>query len=347
MAGTSPPIIVIGGSAGGVEALMRIARQLPRDLPAAVFVALHFPVYSTSMLPRILERAGDLPAAHATDGALIEPGRIFVAPPDRHLIVLRQSVHVVRGPRENGHRPAIDPMFRSAAIAHGNRVVGVVITGNLDDGTAGLLAIKRRGGIAIVQNPTEALLPSLPASALEHVDVDFVLPLSAIGDQLRALAEEIGRRTDGDVEVHMDDDALRETMYAELNLQVVEDSDQHPGHPSPFGCPDCGGVLWEIDDGEFVRYRCRVGHAWSGDALLGSQAEQLDQALWTALRALEENAALTESLAARARKRGNEQLVARYERDARSARDRARVIRDALLAGLPAAPEQHVKKAVG
>src|SRR5688500_11634716 len=234
MAGTSPPILVIGGSAGGVEALIRIAGQLPRDLPAAVFVALHFPVYSTSMLPRILERAGDLPAAHASDGARIEPGRIYVAPPDRHLIVLRQSVHVVRGPRENGHRPAIDPMFRSAAIAHGNRVVGVVLTGNLDDGTAGLLAIKRRGGIAIVQNPTEALFPSMPASALEHVDVDFVLPLSAIGDQLRALAEELGRRTEGAVEGPMSDVARREALYAELHLKVVVARGHHSCNPLPF-----------------------------------------------------------------------------------------------------------------
>jgi two-component system chemotaxis response regulator CheB len=189
----------------------------------------------------------------------------------------------------------------------------------------------------------------MPSSAVENVSIDFVLPLVQIPEQLSALAKELseqgGHPTEED---EMDDDALRETLYAELNLEVVEDVERHPGTPSQFGCPDCGGVLWEIEDGQFVRYRCRVGHAWSGEALLGSQIEQLDQALWTALRALEENTTLTETLAERARKRGNEVLVARYERDASNARQRARVIRDALLAGTPvSAPAENVRKATG
>jgi two-component system chemotaxis response regulator CheB len=346
----TPPIIVIGASAGGVEAVSFLASKFDRDIPAAIFVAMHFPAYSTSVLPKILQRAGKLPAIHPEDHTPIKAGHIYVAPPDRHLIVLRRAMHLVRGPRENGNRPAIDPMFRSAAIAHGARVIGVVLTGNLDDGTAGLLTIKRRGGITIAQDPADALFPSMPASAVENASVSFVLPLSAIPQKLQTLATEVSSRRDHLImEGAMDDDALRETLYAQLNLEVVEDVDRHPGAPSEFGCPDCGGVLWEIEDGQFVRYRCRVGHAWSGDALLGSQAEQLDQALWTALRALEENASLTEILAERARKRGNELLVAKYESDAKTARDRVEVIRQALLSNTvsaPASPEEKSQKAV-
>jgi two-component system chemotaxis response regulator CheB len=335
---TGIPIITIGASAGGVEAVSQIIAHLPADFPGAVFVAMHFPVYSTSVLPRILERVGSLPAAHPEDGATIEGGRIYIAPPDRHLVVLSKTVRLVRGPRENGNRPAVDPLFRSAAVAHGHRVIGVVLTGNLDDGTAGLLAIKRRGGIAVVQDPATAQFPSMPQSAIGHVPVDHVLTLRDIPQMLQSLADTVASLPDAPRQPHSQiDDAAREVLYSELNLDVVERVDQHPGHTSQFGCPDCGGVLWEMEDGDFVRYRCRVGHAWTAEGLLTSQAEQLDEALWTALRALEENVTLTESLANRARKRGNEMLAAKYERDARTAERRAQVIRDALLAGIPAA----------
>ena len=333
------PIDVIGASAGGVEAVSQIVRGLPADFPGAIFIAMHFPVHSTSVLPRILARAGKLPAIHPEHGADIEAGHIYVAPPDRHLVVLRNTMHLVRGPRENGNRPAIDPMFRSAAVAHRNRVVAVVLTGNLDDGTSGLLAVKRRGGVAIAQDPADALFPSMPASAVEHVPLDFVLPLAAIPEMLSTIVARIAAQPLQSWEETMDDDAVRETSYTELDLATVETPEVHPGRPSEFGCPDCGGVLWEIQDGELQRYRCRVGHAWTADALLTSQADQLDQALWTALRALEENAALTDNMAQRARSRGNDLLAAKFERDARTARHRAHVIQQALLAGIPAAAE--------
>jgi two-component system chemotaxis response regulator CheB len=330
----SIPICVVGASAGGVEATARLVAALPVDFPGAVFVAMHFPAFSTSVLPRILERAGCLPAAHPEEGDAIKAGRIYVAPPDRHLLVLRRKVHLVRGPKENGNRPAIDPMFRSAAVSHGASTVGVLLTGNLDDGTAGLIAIKRHGGITMAQDPAEAPFPSMPQSAIEHARVDFVLPIAQLGTKLTDLARWIQSRNAELPEEHMDDDAVRETLYAELDLRTVEQVDEHPGRPSQFGCRDCGGVLWEIEDGDLVRYRCRVGHAWSADALLQSQAEQLDQALWVALRALEENATLTEGMAQRARKRGNDVMAARYERESRNARRRAQVIKGALLQGL-------------
>src|SRR6266581_9811031 len=183
-------IIVIGASAGGVEALLALTGTLPRDLPAAVFVVLHIPAQSPSALPSILGRAGALKVVHATDGAEIEHGRIYVAPPDHHIFVERGKVRIVRGPKENRHRPAIDPLFRSAAQAYGSRVVGVVLTGALDDGTAGLIALKRRGGIAVVQDPDEALFSGMPLSALANVEVDYRLPLSSIGPLLVRLASE-------------------------------------------------------------------------------------------------------------------------------------------------------------
>jgi two-component system, chemotaxis family, protein-glutamate methylesterase/glutaminase len=346
----SLPIVAIGASAGGVEAVTFLARRLPPDFPGAVFVAMHFPTHSVSVLPRILERAGPLPAAHAEDGEPIHAGRIYVAPPDTHLLPLRHGITLVRGPRENGNRPAIDPMFRSAAAAHGQRVIGVVLTGNLDDGTAGLLAIKRAGGIAIVQDPADALFPSMPTSAIEHVRVDHVLRLADMPARLTELATALAQHAPAIAAAdEMDDQTIRETLYAELDLSVVEDVHDHPGEPSQFGCPDCGGVLWEIRDGELLRYRCRVGHAWTADGLLSSQAEQLDQALWTALRALEESASLSELLARRARERKHLVMVRKHQQAARIFRDRARVIRDVLVAGAatdPAVPEPETKKAV-
>ncbi len=345
MAG-SIPIITAGASAGGVEAFTRLAAGLPADFPGAVFLVMHFPAYATSVLPRILERTSALPVSHAVHGEAIEPGRIYVAPPDRHLIVLKRRIELVRGPRENGHRPALDPLFRSAALAHGRRVIGVVLTGNLDDGTAGLLTIKHRGGITVVQDPADANFPSMPTSAIEHVPVDVITTLADLPARLVSLAATIAALPPGSMEDDMNADAddERETLYAQLDLATIEDVQGHPGKPSPFGCPDCGGVLWETEDGTLLRYRCRVGHAWSGEALLGSQAEQLDQALWTALRALEENASLTHALARRARKRGNTSLAEKYERDAHTAHRRAEVIRDALLSGL-ASPKRQAEAA--
>ena len=323
-------IIVVGASAGGVEAITDLARQLPADLPAAVLVTLHFPSSGTSVLPRILRRAGRLPAEHARNGEPIVCGRIYIAPPDFHLLAMRGRIHVVRGPRENGYRPAIDPMFRSAAAAFGPRVIGVVLTGNLDDGTSGLLVVKRRGGIAVVQDPDEAPFPSMPQSAIDHVDVDHVTPIREMGRLLEKLAR---TPVDSTLEGAMAGDAEHETEYSSLDLQAIEQTDQHPGEPAMYGCPDCGGTLWMVREGDFVRYRCRVGHGWSSEALLARQAEQLDAALWTALRALEESASLSRQMAGRARSRENLALADRFSQNAEESARRAEVIREALLQG--------------
>jgi two-component system, chemotaxis family, protein-glutamate methylesterase/glutaminase len=321
-------IVVIGASAGGVEALQQLVRSLPVNFPAAIFVAMHFPEHGTSVMPRILARAGKLPAVHAANGDSIVPGRIYVAPPDHHTLLAPDSVRLVRGPRENGNRPAIDPLFRSAAIAFGARVIGVVLTGNLDDGTAGLAAIKRRGGLAVVQDPEDALFPSMPRSALENVTVDRVAPISHLGKILGELVEQ----TVPEQEVAVPKRDAMENALSSVNLDAIQaDESEHPGTVSPYGCPDCGGVLWELRDGEFTRFRCRVGHAWTGDALLAQQADSLDDALWTALRALEESASLSRQIARRHHGRGSERLANRFKEQAESMEARATLIRNVLV----------------
>ncbi len=322
-------IIVIGGSAGGVEALETIARTLPASFDGSIFATLHFPEHGTSLLPAILSRVSAVPASHATDGEAIMPGRIYVASPDYHLLLTQDRIRLVRGPRENGSRPAVDVLFRSAALAFGRRVIGVVLTGNLDDGTAGLAAIKRRGGIAVVQDPDSALFPSMPRSALDNVAVDRVVSIQQLTQVLIELMVELPP----DNEIPPTERDIMENELAAGNVRAMDHAEeQHPGVPSAFSCPDCGGVLWELHDGEFTRFRCRVGHAWTANALYGEQARKLDEALWTALRALEESAALSRRMAARHRARGSDGLAARFEAQADQATSRAGVIRDAIAA---------------
>jgi two-component system chemotaxis response regulator CheB len=321
-------VIVVGASAGGVEALSRLAAGLPADLPAAVFVVLHVPPHGVSVLPRILSRAGPLTAEHARHGEPIVPGRIYVAPPDSHLIVKPGVVHLARGPRENGHRPALDPLFRTAARAYGPRVVAGVLSGTLDDGTAGLHVVKRRGGVAVVQDPADALYDGMPRSALENVAVDHCLPLAELPALLaRLAAEPVG---DPDTGRGLTPEMEQEADMAELELEAMQRG-KRPGAPSGFGCPDCGGVLFELHDGEMVRYRCRVGHAWSPDSLLARQTDGLEAALWTALRALEERAALGRRVMERARRRGHATVAANFQEQIHESEQHAALIRKVLL----------------
>jgi two-component system, chemotaxis family, protein-glutamate methylesterase/glutaminase len=318
-------IVVVGASAGGVEALADLAASLPADLPAAVFVVLHVPSTGTSALPDILSRHGPLPAGHVKDGEPIENGRIYVAPPDHHVLLRSGHVHLARGPRENGHRPAVDPLFRSAARQYGSRVIGVVLSGALDDGTAGLNAIKTRGGLAIVQEPVDALYSGMPESAQAHVPVDHVEPAAAMGPLLARLTAEPA----GEVPHSAPDDMEVEVEVEGFSLEAIEG--EHPGRPSGFSCPDCNGVLWEIQDGDLQRFRCRVGHAWSPESLLTQQSEGLEAALWIALRSLEERAALARRLAEPARRRGHTITAGRFEEQAAEAQQAARLIRNLLL----------------
>jgi len=318
-------IVVVGASAGGVEALTDLTASLPGDLPAAVFVVLHLPATGTSALPEILRRHGPLPAAHVKDGEPIQPGRVYVAPPDHHVLLRTGHVHLSRGPRENGHRPAIDPLFRSAAREYATRVIGLVLSGALDDGTAGLLAIKSRGGTAVVQDPADALYPGMPGHALEHVQVDHVAAAASMGKLLARLITDLAVPPADPVPRAMQVEVEMEGF----SLEAFEGN--HPGRPSGFSCPDCNGVLWQIQDGGLDRYRCRVGHAWSPESLLTQQSEALEAALWIALRSLEERGALARRLAEPARRRGHSITATRFEEQAAEAEHAARLVRDLLL----------------
>jgi two-component system, chemotaxis family, protein-glutamate methylesterase/glutaminase len=318
-------IVVIGASAGGIEALNELVRGFPPDFGAPILVVLHIPPDSPNLLPKILARAGTVRTKAAEDGERAENGVLYVAAPDRHLIVEADgTLRTPRGPRENRSRPSVDPLFRSAALAYGPHAVGVILTGTLDDGTAGLLAIQRRGGITIVQDPDDAAYPGMPQSAIAHVNVDYVLPLRNIAAQLQASISQELRIVRG---------SNREMKQMELENKIsLMDSkalrgDERPGHPSAFSCPDCGGVLWQIDDGELTRFRCRVGHAYSPETMLAAQSDVLEEALWTAMKTLEESARLSKRLAAGERERGHEWMAVRFDDKEREARDRADVIR--------------------
>lgn len=239
-------IIVVGASAGGVEALSTLVADLPDDLPAAVFIVLHMGPHSSTALPRILARRTTLPVDHPRDGETIEPNRIYVAVPDRHLLLAGGTVRVARGPKENGHRPSVDTLFRTAAAGYGPRVVGVVLSGTRDDGTAGLRAIHDRGGVSVVQDPDETLFPGMPQSALTGDHPDYVLPVGEMGAPLSKLARnEVSREGRS---AAMADELDTELRWANPELAWAAPADPPLGSPSGFTCPECHGGLWEIDD---------------------------------------------------------------------------------------------------
>jgi two-component system chemotaxis response regulator CheB len=310
-------IVVIGASAGGVEALTKLVAGLPPDLGAAVFIALHISPWARSTLPAILNRSGPLPAAHAADAEPIRAGRIYVAPPDRHVLLAEDCIHVTRGPRENGHRPAIDAMFRSAAANFGPRVVAVVLTGILDDGAAGALAIKQAGGIAIVQS--DAAYPDMPRNAMEATDVDDVLPIDQIPDRIcEAVREELSEAA-----------LVRPTRRRSI-ADAPFQAPQPLGAATGFTCPACSGVLTEVGH-DPPQYRCRVGHAYGSESLLAGQNDSLEMSLWVALRALEERAELLDRIASRFRKRGSMEQAERFNEDKLVVEERAEIVRRALL----------------
>jgi two-component system, chemotaxis family, protein-glutamate methylesterase/glutaminase len=322
---TGHDIVVVGASAGGVEALRAMVARLPGDLPAAVFVVLHVPAIATSVLPAILRRAGDLPADHAVDGAEIERGRIHIAPPDHHLLIQPGFMRVNRGPKENGYRPAIDPMFRTAAATYGSRVVGVILSGVLDDGTAGLAMVKTHGGHALVQDPKTALYPMMPTSAIDAAEPDLVAAPEELAEVVAQLAHERAPATMAPA----DDPLLDDENYIEID-RAASDRPQ-AGSPSGFICPDCGGALWESEEESgLLRFRCRTGHGYSIETLASEQTETVEYALWAALRALEERAAMARRMAGRLRGRGSKTSATRFESQADAAVQQALVIRQAL-----------------
>jgi two-component system chemotaxis response regulator CheB len=334
-------IIVIGTSAGGVQALQALVGGLPPDLPAAIFIVLHLTPEGTSFLPEILARAGPLPAAHGVNEEVIRPGHIYVAPPNHHLLVEPEHVRVTHGPKENRFRPAIDALFRSAAYAYGPRVTGVVLTGMLDDGTAGLWAVKDRGGIAVVQDPLEAFAPSMPQSALQHVVVDHCLPLAKIAPTLVQL---VGEPAPAEGDYPVSKKLSIETRIA-LDDHAFDMGIMHLGELSPYTCPECHGNLLQLQDGDFTRFRCHTGHAYSLSSLLVDATESLETSLWSTLRAMHETTLLLQHLARHARDRENAALAEVAERKARDTEQSARLIHDLLKRQEHLSADQHRQEA--
>lgn len=318
-------IIVLGASAGGVQALCEVMSSLPPNLPAAVFVVLHVAAHGQSAMPAILSRAGCLPASHPEDGEPIVPGRVYVAPPDRHLAMEDNKVCLSRNATENGHRPAVDVLFRSAARQYGRRVIAVVLTGNLDDGTAGLGLVKRVGGVAVVQDPQGADYPSMPQSAIAHVPVDHVVPLADIGSLLIDLVHE-----------PLPEQAQELTPEEREDLPDMSEQEEHDGSingvPAGLACPECGGSLFERPGERPLHFRCRTGHAYSPESLLAKQTDGLEAALWAAMRALQENAALARRMEKRARQNGGG-VSERYHKRAEDAEKHATFLRTLLQQG--------------
>lgn len=287
-------VVAIGASAGGVEALSQLAAGLSLDVPYAYVMALHIPPGVPSVLARIIDRSGPVPAVAAEDGAKLEQARIYVARPDRHLLVADHRVVLSHGPTENGHRPAINALFRSVALSFGPRAVGVLLSGVLDDGVLGLAAIRSRGGTTIGQSPEDALFPSLPTTAHDA----GVLDQQAAAADVGALLKELSQRETKDPAMERDPAMELENRIAMMSRFATDFDTQQLGSPSSYTCPDCNGSLVSISESN---YRCQVGHAWTADALLAARDNEIEGALWVALRSLQEKARLSRQLAEKAR----------------------------------------------
>jgi two-component system chemotaxis response regulator CheB len=301
-------LIVIGTSAGGLPALVQLVQQLPATLPAAVLVVQHLATDSSGAhIVHRLSQHTSLSCQLATDQLEIKAGHLYLAPPDRHLLIQNQQLLVTKGPRENSYRPAVDALFRSAAVHYGSAVIGVVLTGMLHDGTAGLDIIKRCSGRAVVQDPQEADYPSMPETALRNVAIDHILPLNQMGHLLQQM-------TSGPppTPVPIPDDILAEAAIAERVVGTIS-AVQHIGAPMPFTCPDCGGALWKLEHGNVLRFRCHTGHAFTAEALLDSSRQSLEESLWVALRMMEERKNLLSSMTSREQSPWNAQQQERLE----------------------------------
>lgn len=314
LSGQPTPIaaVAVAASAGGVDAISDFVSRLPADFPAAVLVVLHVPPSGPSVLPAILSRAGPLSAMHPADGDALKPGSIYVAPPDRHMAVTASQVLVHSGPRENGHRPAADVLFRSVAEHFGSRGAGVVLSGTMDDGAAGLRAIGTVGGFTLVQDPADAAFPGMPAAAIEEADPHVVGPVSELSERLCQWITEL----------------------SELPALVTSDPDPVDPPPSQdltaLTCPECGGTLWQRYDYGAQRFRCRVGHSYSADGLMVGKQAALESALWAAIVALEERADVSKRIVHRLQATGRQGQIVRYRTEILESEQRARVLRELM-----------------
>lgn len=321
-------IIVIGASAGGIEALKILVGALPQDFAASVFIVQHTGPDTPGILDIILRRAGSLPTDHPRDQERIQPGHVYVAPPDQHLLIEPGRIRLSRGPKENRFRPAVDPLFRSAVQVYGPRVIGVILTGGLDDGTAGLWAVKQLGGTAIVQDPADALVASMPLNALRHVKVDYKVRLEEIAPLLvKLIKTEADEKGAYEVPENLDIEIRIAKQEPSIDLDVRE-----IWEASSYTCPECHGVLLKLEEGGRVRFRCHTGHAFSADSLLADLTEDVEESLWSTIRSIEESVMLMRHLGHHLREDGEPQTAEEFFRKAEEALQRADLIRQAVAA---------------
>ncbi|MFD2572096.1 chemotaxis protein CheB [Spirosoma soli] len=314
-------IIVIGASAGGVTALKQVLSALPAGFTTPIFVVQHVAPYTTSLLPQVLNHAGRLKAVHPKDNEVIQPGYVYVAPPDHHLLIEDHHVIVKKGPKENRFRPSIDALFRSAAYTFGTRVIGVVLTGLLNDGTSGMWSVKRMGGLCVVQAPEDAMYASMPESVMEFVEVDYVVPLTEIASLLCKLTQ------DEAPEAPSISQAEKDRIETEVQIAAQENAFNmgvlSMGNPTFLTCPECHGALVGFKEGKLIRYRCHTGHAYTASALLAEVTKSVEEAFWNTIRGLEETVMLLDQSATLLEEAGDHEGAAEFRRRADNTRERA------------------------
>jgi two-component system chemotaxis response regulator CheB len=322
-------IIVIGASAGGLSPLRSFVGSLPSNFKGSVFIVLHIPPYSESQLASILSKAGQLKVVEPRDGEAIKPGMVYVAANDHHLLLENSKVVVKKGPKENRFRPSIDALFRSAAYVYGSRVIGIVLSGLLNDGTSGLWSIKRLGGVTIIQDPEDAAYPQMPQNVLEYVEVDYTMPVAQIGELIVELSEEAAPKTKKI--------SATERKLLELEVLIATRADAFDmgimnfGELTPFTCPDCHGALARLAEGELIRFRCHTGHAYTASTLLAELSTSVEEMLWQGMRGMEEMNLLLQNIEKHLKELGHRKQAAIFKDKAEEAAHRARIIHDSIF----------------
>ena len=329
-------IIIMGASAGGLDAIKTIIKNLPAGFSTPLFIVWHMSPDIYGILPQVLNRLNNIYAAHAYDNETIQPNRIYIAKPDHHLIIEDGRMRVTRGPKENRFRPAIDPLFRSAAYAHGSRVIAVILSGALDDGTAGMFTVKRYGGIAIVQDPDDAAVPSMPKNAMKEVQVDYCVPASEIA----ALLAELSHQKPNENVEGMKDEQIKKEIEIAAGDNALKKGIFNHGELTPYTCPECHGVLSQLKEGSLVRYRCHTGHAYSADALMASISEDIEDNLYKAIRSMDESIMLLNHVGDHLAEANQPKLAAVYFQKAKEVEDRSQLVRKAVT------NQQHLNKEI-
>ncbi|HUQ65534.1 MAG TPA: chemotaxis protein CheB [Flavitalea sp.] len=325
----SYPLIVIGASAGGFEVIKEIVANLPKDFHAAIFIVWHISPSTSGILPQVLNRYNTVVAGHGYDGEAIKPQRIYVAPPDRHMLLDDGIIKITRGPKENRFRPAIDPLFRSAAFHYRTKVTGIILSGALDDGTAGLWTIKHFGGTAIVQDPAEAEVKGMPQSAIRQVKVDYCLTVKGIIDYMTNMVEK--KTFEKDHEVMLQDKKTEAEIKVAGESNALEANIMKFGSLTPFTCPECHGVLTALNEEKIRRYRCHTGHAFSADSLLDALTENIEESLYSAIRGVDESIMLLNHMGDHFAEMNETKIAALYFMKAKEASDRSNIMRQAVL----------------